>query len=283
MTSQIDTVYRIGAQNPTPTVLLGVLRRHGVTHLIDVRRAPDHPGSNLQARFLKPLFDYASGPRYSRLKAPRPARPAGEIDRGGATLPRTKLDTAWRKLREELAGGITVPCFLTTGASGQEEHYLPRSVLVAWWGNETFCLRDLNGTILYKDALVNLGLHAGNVYDLSEMCQELNAQYFNGRYRVADIMLAWEATPRLRHRRLGYFRPPALIALNALLDHQEIPPEVVKAVLYHEMIHMQLYHDGCSAGHTVEFFQKESCFQDYARMFWFDIVRVLHTLDELEG
>ena len=118
------------------------------------------------------------------------------------------------------------------------------------------------------------------VSDLHEpRLQEINDLYFDGRYRVDDVVLIWEQMRKVRPRVLGRFCYPSVIALNPVLDKETIPEEIVKAVLYHEMVHLQLAHDGLPFGHTVEFFQREAEFSAYAKKFHFDFAQAFDALD----
>lgn len=105
----------------------------------------------------------------------------------------------------------------------------------------------------------------GRSYDLAEMFERLNQQYFQGQLPKPKI--GW-STRRWRSQ-LGIF-DPALnqIALNSALDRPHVPEYVVAYVLYHEMLHGKhpIKRARCRLeAHSREFRAEEQKFADYRR------------------
>lgn len=76
----------------------------------------------------------------------------------------------------------------------------------------------------------------GQVYDLSEIFEALNARYFQGRLRRP--ILGWSLRPS--RRVLGHYDPAHdAIILSRLLDSPAAPRLLVEYVMFHEMLHLQ--------------------------------------------
>jgi len=79
--------------------------------------------------------------------------------------------------------------------------------------------------------------HRGKVYNLKEIFDELNAQFFNGTQKA---LLTWSRT--INRRKLGTWRllpdgDEAVIRINRLLDDSSVPSYVIRQLVLHEMLH----------------------------------------------
>lgn len=103
-----------------------------------------------------------------------------------------------------------------------------------------------------------------DVYNLSLMFDEINAQYFNNA--LSKPLIAW--TSRANYRKVGSYNFVLnIILLSRILNDRRVPEFAVKFVLYHEMLHM--YHGvrtihGNRYAHTPEFRRDEQKFEHYA-------------------
>jgi hypothetical protein len=100
----------------------------------------------------------------------------------------------------------------------------------------------------------------GDVYNLEEIFERLNAEYFHGL--MARPALGWSRRPsRLT---LGHYDPSHnAIILSKLLDRAEVPVLAVEYVLYHEILHLRHTADHSGARrrvHTREFKEAERRF-----------------------
>jgi hypothetical protein len=100
----------------------------------------------------------------------------------------------------------------------------------------------------------------GNAYDLDELFEELNAQYFHGL--MARPLLGWSR--KASRLMLGHYDPSHnAIILSKLLDDEKIPRVAVTYVLFHEMLHLRypVEHRGARrCVHTREFKDAEKRF-----------------------
>lgn len=109
----------------------------------------------------------------------------------------------------------------------------------------------------------------GKTMDLRSVRDELNERFFDGR---VEAEITWgRALPRRTKRRtrrqtlrLGsYDGQRRLIRIHRVLDEPGVPPEVVEAVVYHEMLHADLppvVVNGRRYSHTPEFRRREKLF-----------------------
>lgn len=87
----------------------------------------------------------------------------------------------------------------------------------------------------------------GRCYDLVEICDSLNSEYFDGTLAVA---ITWgRKIPRQSRRKRGrqhsvqlgsYAAEENLIRLHRVLDDPAVPRFVVESVVYHELLHAAL-------------------------------------------
>lgn len=78
----------------------------------------------------------------------------------------------------------------------------------------------------------------GNIYNLREIYDRLNREYFNGQ---SDLHITWYGQVKKKEcdrLTFGLFRDPLrLIKINRMLDHSFFPDYFVGYVVYHEMLH----------------------------------------------
>lgn len=83
-----------------------------------------------------------------------------------------------------------------------------------------------------KRVLPSQGVH----YDLGSMFDALNAEYFGGQLRCSRI--GW--SPGASSRILGHYDPThETIVISRLLDRPEAGEDLVKYVVFHEMLHIK--------------------------------------------
>jgi hypothetical protein len=108
----------------------------------------------------------------------------------------------------------------------------------------------------------------GNVYNLKEIYNQINKEYFQGKL---DLAITWFGNPNQRNRTrvtFGlYYDPLKLIKINRLLDSPSCPEYLVSYVVYHEMLHnvCPSYVDerGIHRVHSKEFKEQEVQFRYY--------------------
>jgi len=101
----------------------------------------------------------------------------------------------------------------------------------------------------------------GSVYDLDQMFEDLNFQYFHGL--MAKPLLGW--SPNASRTLLGHYDPSHnAIVLSRILDRPQTPRVAVEYVLFHEMLHLRhpAEHRGARrCVHTKEFKEEEKTFE----------------------
>ena len=109
----------------------------------------------------------------------------------------------------------------------------------------------------------------GEVYDLAEIRDELNGNYFDSKL---DVQIGWfgKEKKRRRHITFGqYMNDLKAIKIHKLLDDPFYPRFFVAFVVYHEMLHAVIpgYHDerGHYRLHGPEFKAREKEFHAYRR------------------
>lgn len=113
----------------------------------------------------------------------------------------------------------------------------------------------------------------GRAYDLRELYQELNEEYFNN---TINAKITWGSSNSrcvVRKRTLGsYSERSHTIRINPVLDKRTVPCYVVAYVVYHEMLHAAMgisRHGGRRIVHSREFRRKEKLFKEYEKaMAW---------------
>ncbi len=109
---------------------------------------------------------------------------------------------------------------------------------------------------------------AGRVYDLQQIFDEVNREYFSGR---VDATITWgrhSLRKAARRRTLGSFNAETrTIRINPALDSPRVPRFFVEYIVYHEMLHAMMgikrREDGRRAVHTREFRERERLFRHY--------------------
>lgn len=119
---------------------------------------------------------------------------------------------------------------------------------------------------------------AGRVFDLDEMFDRINDEFFRGG--VTRPRLGW--TLRDSWRTHGHYDPAhGTIAISRSLDTPETPAYVVEFVLYHEMLHVAMpaeIRDGRHMHHTARFRRAEAAHPRMA-----DAVAWLETFSRKNG
>jgi hypothetical protein len=105
--------------------------------------------------------------------------------------------------------------------------------------------------------------HAGEVYDLDEIFERINAKYFAGT--IEKPVLTWSA--RQTYRILGHHDSThKTIVVSRSLDARDVPRYVVEYVLFHEMLHIHhptKHVNGRRYNHTPAFRRDERKFSHY--------------------
>jgi hypothetical protein len=113
----------------------------------------------------------------------------------------------------------------------------------------------------------------GKYYDLRELFDEINAEYFDG---AINAVITWGSKCSryaVRRRTLGsYSGSTNLIRINPALDKRTVPRYFVAFVVYHEMLHAAVRVSAGTSGnrerrivHSKEFKKRERLFKDYER------------------
>jgi len=109
----------------------------------------------------------------------------------------------------------------------------------------------------------------GRYYDLRELFDSLNNEYFEGRITAK---ISWgKKNPRwaVRKRTLGsYSSHTNTIRINPVLDRKNVPHYVIKFIIYHEMLHSDMHiekKNGRRLVHTPEFKKRERMFEYYEK------------------
>jgi hypothetical protein len=109
----------------------------------------------------------------------------------------------------------------------------------------------------------------GRFYNLGEIFDDLNNEYFRGRI-AASISWGKGKTRRMvKKRTLGsYCEQTKSIRINPVLDRVNVPQYFIRYVVYHEMLHSILEgekQNGRRLIHSLEFQKRERLFRDYAK------------------
>jgi len=109
----------------------------------------------------------------------------------------------------------------------------------------------------------------GRFYDLRELFDELNEQYFGGMIKTVITWGVKSSRCSVRKRTLGsYSGRSDLIRINPVLDRKSVPRYFVAFVVYHEMLHAAIgisRQGGRRRLHCREFKKREMLFGDYER------------------
>jgi SprT-like family len=103
----------------------------------------------------------------------------------------------------------------------------------------------------------------GEAYDLEEIFEELNMQYFHGL--MARPQLGW--SPTCSRTTLGHYDPcHHAIVISSLFDSKEASRVIVTFIMFHEMLHLKYPTEHKAARrcvHTKEFKEAEREFEGY--------------------
>lgn len=101
----------------------------------------------------------------------------------------------------------------------------------------------------------------GHCYDLEQIFEEINLQYFHGLMARPEI--GWSVRPS--RTTLGHYDPSHhVIVLSKILDSPQVPRLAVEYVMFHEMLHLRypVEHKGSRrCVHTPEFKEAEQEFR----------------------
>jgi hypothetical protein len=111
----------------------------------------------------------------------------------------------------------------------------------------------------------------GEYFDLKEMFDKINAEYFAGALRGYKI--TWGRKRRLPPKEYFVFgtiqEEDKVIRIHPLMDAPFVPAWFVEYVIYHEMLHAvvpeQIDEYGRRRVHTEEFYRREKKFHCYNR------------------
>lgn len=116
-------------------------------------------------------------------------------------------------------------------------------------------------------------LRVHDVYDLSELFDNLNAIYFAGKVRKP--LLAWH--PRANYRTLGTYNFTwDILCVSRIFNDRRIPEVALRFILYHEMLHIvhgARHVDGRLIAHTPAFRRDERRFAEYD-----EAMKIIHSL-----
>jgi hypothetical protein len=105
----------------------------------------------------------------------------------------------------------------------------------------------------------------GRFYDLSNLFDALNKEYFQGE--VSEVELGWSL--RRSRRILGHFDPShRSITVSKIFDAHQVPEMVVRYILFHEMLHAKFAssaNDNLKTRHSRQFRLEEKKFVEYER------------------
>ena len=100
----------------------------------------------------------------------------------------------------------------------------------------------------------------GRCYDLDEIFEELNHQFFHGL--LARPQLGWSRTAS--RTMLGHFDPAHnAIIISRIFDQPDVPRFLVEYILFHEMLHLRYpveHRNQRRCVHTAEFKEAERAF-----------------------
>jgi len=123
----------------------------------------------------------------------------------------------------------------------------------------------------------------GRFYDLAEVFKSVNSTYFSNEL---DCRITWGRRTKsghVRHRTLGsYTLDSDTVRINPVLDRASVPLYYLEFIVYHEMLHAQLYREkarkdgtismaqGRRVVHSAEFKEREKLFSHYDKAIRFE-------------
>lgn len=110
----------------------------------------------------------------------------------------------------------------------------------------------------------------GSVYDIQQMYNQLNCEYFGKKLNLAITWFGYRALRQRSSVTFGLYTDSLrLIKIHRMLDHHKIPDYFVSYVIFHEMLHY-IYppfvdETGIRRVHSRDFKNHEKEFHDYER------------------
>lgn len=105
----------------------------------------------------------------------------------------------------------------------------------------------------------------GRCHDLQYHMDRINASWFDPP--LSGLTITWGHRPT--RRQLGHYRPAsAVITINPLLDHPDVPEDVIAHIVHHEMLHHHMsafVSGGRRRHHTTAFRSAERHFEAFER------------------
>lgn len=103
----------------------------------------------------------------------------------------------------------------------------------------------------------------GNRYDLSKIFQQLNTSYFNDS--LTEPIVGWSR--KKSYWRLGFYdQERNLLVISRIFDHSNVPEQIVRYLVYHEMLHIHFPSErknGRRIIHSAQFRETERQFPKY--------------------
>ncbi|HPC28613.1 MAG TPA: hypothetical protein PLI50_00150 [bacterium] len=126
-------------------------------------------------------------------------------------------------------------------------------------------IKYVRTTLSEKNQDIKIKLNPfGNVYNLNDIFEKLNKQYFNGLISSRITFGRNRHNSRKRSIVFGNYDPQKnIIRINRALDNHNIPYFFVEYIVFHEMLHACMYFSGVSAmsmGHSKRFKSKEKIY-----------------------
>ncbi len=104
---------------------------------------------------------------------------------------------------------------------------------------------------------------AGRYYDLNEVFDAVNRQYFGDQ--LPRPLIGWSL--RKAYRRLGFYnKEKNLLVISRIFDSKKVPRNVLEYLMFHEMLHIAIpvkRTNGRRTVHSSEFKRLEKAFPDY--------------------
>ncbi len=157
------------------------------------------------------------------------------------------------------------------GAPEEVFEALACCALVSKVGNYATTVRDYAKTEAFTRLAENFTVRneplrmvtRGQVYDLEEVFQRVNREYFHSG--LPRPRLTW--SNGLTRRKFGHYQPSTdTVMVSLTLDGPGVPAQVVEFIMYHELLHKQLgvkEQNGRRYAHTAEFRRAERQFPGF--------------------
>lgn len=112
---------------------------------------------------------------------------------------------------------------------------------------------------------------AGEVYDLQEIADRVNAVHFEGRL---EFVIGWGRQRHRSRRRLRSIRYGScdrlrrIVRIHSWLDDERVPESFVEYIVFHELLHLEIPRVKRGArgeDHPAAFRERERAYPEYAR------------------